>query len=80
MFTPSGIIFIVFSTWQMPFGGHQQIAQGKIVSHLPFIHLLPVSLYKLVLNVFGEKEDTIKELQRIKEIRCFIEQFLCIIY
>lgn len=78
--TPGGMIFIVFPAWQMPFGGHQQIARGKIVAHLPFIHLLPAALYKLVLNVFGEKEDTIKELLRIKETRCFIEQFLRIIH
>lgn len=78
--TPGGMIFIVFPAWQMPFGGHQQIARGKIVAHLPFIHLLPTPLYKLVLNVFGEKEDTIKELLRIKETRCFIEQFLRIIH
>lgn len=78
--SPDGIIFMGFPAWQMPFGGHQQIAKSKIASHLPFIHLLPVSIYKLILNVFGEKEDTIKELLNIRETRCSIEKFLSIVY
>lgn len=78
--TPDGVLFIGFPAWQMPFGGHQQIARGKIVSHLPFIHLLPVPLYRLLLNVFGEKEDTIKELLSIKSTKCTIERFLTIVY
>lgn len=74
--TPQGFIFIAFPAWQMPFGGHQQIARGKVMSHLPFTHLLPKHLYKLILKMFGEKEDTIEELLSIKSTRCPIESFL----
>lgn len=35
--------------------GHQQIAKGKIISHLPFIHLLPRFLYRWLLKLCGEK-------------------------
>ena len=56
-----GVLFIAFPAWQMPFGGHQQIARGRVVSHLPFIHLLPRVLYKWILDTGGEEEDTIKE-------------------
>lgn len=73
--TADGVIFIAFPAWQMPFGGHQQIARGRILSHLPFIHLLPSTLYKWMLKIGGEKEDTIKELLSIKETRCTIEMF-----
>ena len=59
----------------MPFGGHQQIARGRVVSHLPFIHLLPRTLYKWILDTGGEEEDTIKELLSIKETKCTIEMF-----
>lgn len=59
----------------MPFGGHQQIAQGKIISHLPFIHLLPHFLYRKILKVCNEKEDTVKELLSIKQTKCSIEAF-----
>lgn len=68
-----GVIFLAFPAWQMPFGGHQQIARGRIVSHLPFIHLLPRVLYRRILQMGGEDEDTIKELLSIKETKCTVE-------
>lgn len=73
--SPDGTMFIAFPAWQMPFGGHQQVANGKLISHFPFIHLLPRSLYKWVLKTCGEKEGTIKELLSIKKSRCTIEMF-----
>lgn len=59
----------------MPFGGHQQIARSKIISHMPFIHLLPRILYKWILELFSEQESTVKELLTIKYTRCTIEMF-----
>lgn len=70
-----GVVFIAFPAWQMPFGGHQQIAPGKIASHLPFIHLLPRTCYKWVLKICGENDDTVKGLLSIKETKCTIEMF-----
>lgn len=78
--TPDGVVFMGFPAWQMPFGGHQQIARGKIISHLPFIHLLPAPLYQSILKVFGEKEDTVKELLSIQKTSCSIEQFLTTVH
>ncbi|WP_291529072.1 class I SAM-dependent methyltransferase [Bacteroides sp. UBA939] len=73
--SPGGALFVAFPAWQMPFGGHQQIARGRIISHLPFIHLLPRFLYRWLLKACGEKEDTIKELLSIKQTGCTIEMF-----
>jgi ubiquinone/menaquinone biosynthesis C-methylase UbiE len=73
--SPDGVIFTAFPAWEMPFGGHQQICRGKVCSHLPFIHLLPNLLYKSLLKVCGEKEDTISELMNIKETRTSVEMF-----
>lgn len=73
--SPGGCIFIAFPAWQMPFGGHQQIANGKFISHLPFVHLLPKGIYPFVLRSFHESEGTIKELLSIKHTRCTIEHF-----
>lgn len=70
-----GIIFMSFPAWQMPFGGHQQICRSRVVSHLPFVHLLPSTIYRLLLNTFGEDEACIKELLSIRETRCPIELF-----
>lgn len=70
-----GIIFMSFPAWQMPFGGHQQICRNIIVSHLPFIHLLPTPLYRMLLKAFGEDGFCINELMSIKETRTPIEMF-----
>lgn len=72
---PQGIVFMSFPAWQMPFGGHQQICRNKILSHLPFIHLLPTTIYRLLLKTFGENNDCIKELLSIKQTRISIESF-----
>lgn len=72
---PKGLIFMSFPAWQMPFGGHQQICKSKMVSHFPFIHLLPNAVYKLILQLAGESEDCIKELLEIKKTRTSIELF-----
>lgn len=70
-----GIIFMGFPAWQMPFGGHQQVCKNKVVSHLPFIHLLPRPIYKEILKAGGETEGCIKELLEIKTTRTPIELF-----
>lgn len=77
---PGGMVFIAFPAWQMPFGGHQQIARSKIVSHFPFLHLLPSSLYKGVLSAAGEDGQTVRELLNIKRTRCPIEKFQAALY
>lgn len=70
-----GIIFMSFPAWQMPFGGHQQICKSKLISHFPFIHLLPAFMYKALLKMSGESEGCIHELLSIKETKCPIELF-----
>lgn len=72
---PDGLIFFAFPPWQMPFGGHQQITKNKLLSHLPYYHLLPMSVYQLVLRLFGESKITIDELEEIKETGISIERF-----
>lgn len=69
------MIFIAFPAWQCHSAGHQQIARSKIISHMPFIHLLPRMLYKRILELFSEQESTVKELLTIKYTRCTIEMF-----
>jgi hypothetical protein len=59
----------------MPFGGHQQICSNKIISRLPFIHLLPDCLYTTILRTGGEDEDCIRELLEIKRTRTSVELF-----
>lgn len=70
-----GKIFFGFPTWYMPFGGHQQICRGKWLSRLPYYHLLPVPIYKFLLELGGENSLIIKELLEIKETGISIERF-----
>lgn len=69
-----GLVFFGFPAWQMPFGGHQQIGRG-FASKTPFIHILPVPMYRALLKVSGENEGCIKELLSIKRAQMSIEGF-----
>lgn len=70
-----GHIFFGFPPWQMPFGGHQQIAQSKLLSKLPYYHLLPMPLYKSLLKLGGETPSRTADLVEIKETGISIERF-----
>lgn len=70
-----GLIFWGFPAWQMPFGGHQQICQKKRCANFPFLHLLPMSLYKRYLRAAGENESCINELVDVKLCRTTVEMF-----
>lgn len=59
----------------MPHGGHQQICESKFLSMLPYYHLLPSFLYKLVLRSFGEAPSTIECLMEVKSTGISIERF-----
>lgn len=70
-----GIAFVSFPAWQMPFGGHQQICRSRIISHMPFVHLLPGPLYRSALRACGEPQPRIDEMMDIKSTRTTIEMF-----
>ena len=60
-----GIIMAAFPAWEMPFGGHQQICRKRLC-RIPFIHLLPVNIYRGYLHLCGEPECTVEELMSIR--------------
>jgi len=68
---PGGIVFFGFPPWYMPFGGHQQICHSKI-SRLPYIHLLPRSMYRWILR---KKKESVDELMEIRDTGISIERF-----
>jgi SAM-dependent methyltransferase len=69
---PNGTIFFGFPPWQMPFGGHQQLCRSKILSKLPYYHLLPRPVYKWILQKAGEPW---QDLVEIKDTGISIERF-----
>ncbi len=75
MLSDSGIIFIGFPPWQMPFGGHQQICRHRLLAHSPYLHLLPTPIYRYLLKWGGESSATVHELLQIKQTGLSIETF-----
>lgn len=74
-FHKKSIVYFGFPPWQNPFGGHQQMCHSRILSKLPYFHMLPTSIYKGVLQLFGETEGRINDLLEIKETGISIERF-----
>lgn len=72
---PNGKMFFGFPPWMMPFGGHQQICKSKLLSYLPYFHLLPMFLFKGLLKIGGESPGTIEAMIEIKETGISIERF-----
>ncbi len=73
--TGKSVVFFAFPPWMNPFGGHQQVCKNKLLSHLPYFHLLPKKLYKWVLKLGGETPSTIEGLLEIKETGISLERF-----
>lgn len=72
---PGGKFFLAFPPWQNPFGGHQQVCRNKILSKLPWFHLLPKSIYEFILNTFEKNPDRTKGLLEIKKTGISIDRF-----
>lgn len=72
---PNALVFFGFPAWQMPFGGHQQICENKLISKIPFIHLLPEKTYHKILEKAGENEARIDDLLSIKRSKMPVERF-----
>jgi len=74
-----GVLFIAFPPWNNPFGGHQQVCNSRILSKMPWIHLLPRGLYSRLLRAAGENSAKIDGLLEIKETGINLGRFEAII-
>lgn len=72
LLSPGGCIFFGFPPWQMPFGGHQQVMKNKTLSKLPWLHLLPRSIYRAILR---SKQEDVPAFLDIRDTRISIEKF-----
>ena len=70
-----GILFIAFPPWNNPFGGHQQMCDSRLLSKMPWIHLLPCFLYRSLLKAAGEDPARIEGLLEIKDTGINIGRF-----
>jgi len=46
---PGGIVIVSFPPFRSPYGGHQQIMRS-FLKFIPYIHLLPVSIYRWLVE------------------------------
>jgi len=72
---PGGQIFFSFPPWYMPFGGHQQTSKNKLLSKIPYYHLLPKFIYLNILRMGGDAPAKIKDFDDIKNTAISIERF-----
>jgi SAM-dependent methyltransferase len=72
---PGGILFIAFPPWNNPFGGHQQMCDSRLLSKMPWIHLLPRRLYRRLLLSAGESQARTDGLLEIKDTGINIGRF-----
>lgn len=79
LLAPNGVLFIAFPPWNNPFGGHQQVCNSRILSKMPWIHLLPRGLYRGLLRAAGESSAKIEGLLEIKETGINLGRFQKII-
>ena len=68
---PGGVIFFGFPPWYMPYGGHQQMCRSWM-KKIPWIHLLPRSIYGWLLRKNKESAD---DLLEVKDTGISIERF-----
>lgn len=62
-----GYLFITFPPYNSAYGGHQHTLAGNIITKLPFIHLLPKSIFFNLIKS-GRPQD-IEEVERLKDIK-----------
>ncbi len=74
-FKAGGKLFIGFPPWQNPFGGHQQSCNSQVLQRTPFIHLLPPAMYKGLMKLFGESDETVAAMMEIRSTGITIERF-----
>jgi SAM-dependent methyltransferase len=72
---PDGMFFLAFPPWYNPFGGHQQVAENRFLSKLPYYHLFPPPVYRFILRAGGESDEKIEAFLEIKHTGISIERF-----
>jgi len=77
---PGGYIYFGFPPWYMPHGGHQQVCRNKLLTVMPWFHLLPKPVYRGILKLSGEYDEVIRELMEIKDTGISIERFERIVH
>jgi len=71
---PEGFIFISFPPKYSPFAGHQQIGKS-FMKAIPYLHLFPGGLLKMIAKSLGEEDSYIDEIKHHFHTGCSINEF-----
>jgi SAM-dependent methyltransferase len=71
---PDGFIYVTFPPRSSPFGGHQQNGRS-ILRRVPYLHLLPASVIRVLGNLAGEDTQMIESIIAQKKVGLSIRQF-----
>jgi len=69
-----GFIFISFPPKFSPFAGHQQIGKS-FMKAIPYLHIFPASLLKIIAKSLGEDDGYIDEIKHHFQTGCSINEF-----
>jgi 2-polyprenyl-3-methyl-5-hydroxy-6-metoxy-1,4-benzoquinol methylase len=70
----NGFLYVSFPPKYSPFAGHQQIAQS-FLKVIPYLHLLPKAVLKIIARSLNEKNDFIDEIKLHYKTGMSINQF-----
>ena len=74
---PGGWIFISFPPYYSAFGGHQQLARGR-ARNVPFVHLLPTSLFFRVADPADQEymsaADSLADMKSVRQARLTLQR------
>lgn len=71
---PSGKIMITFPPYYSAYGAHQQLLNSHWPK-IPFFHLIPFALSKIVPNLKGEHPHIIEEIQKLGKLKMGMKKF-----
>jgi SAM-dependent methyltransferase len=71
---PDGFLFITFPPYYSAFGAHQQLLKSNL-GKLPFFHLLPFALTKILPALKNEYQPFVDEIQKLGRMKMGIAKF-----
>jgi SAM-dependent methyltransferase len=72
--TLEGRVLITFPPYYSAFGAHQQLLRSRL-RKIPFIHLMPLGMSKIIPSLQGEHGPFLEEIKKLGRMRMGITQF-----
>ncbi len=70
----NGMLLITFPPYYSAYGAHQQLLRSQL-THLPFFHLLPFAISRILPRLKGEDPGFVEEVRKLGRLRMGISGF-----